>query len=307
MSVYRYQTNLLSDINQTLDILDNIKILSNRLLNTDFEDLDDLEESKITLRKILDLCEEVNRFLQSSQSNSEAIRNSLGIQLFLTRERTSKLGSENFSFNVSEFEEGRFLTLIQSVLQAQHEFQTFTKVSETRGLSEAKGVLGETLCHLVLAKFLPIAYFLDSQVGTSQETTTEDEAYQSAHRFLSQNPDYEFVIASRPFGGGQPYSLDVVNMIIHRRDVGNWLTQKHSTATYIAFECKTDSSRLSEDQKQFSYVKKQALRMFRNRSNIQDRSELGQDLLKALDENRVLYLASHIELESGKMTTKLIE
>lgn len=309
MSVYDHQTSLLADINEILDILDTVKALSNRLLDTDFEDLNDIEESEVTQCKILDLCEEADRFLQSSQAHSEAIRNILGLQMLLTKNQQNRSSSEKFSFNLSEFEEGRFLTFIKTVLQIQHDFQPFTKTSEARGLNETKGVLGESLCHLVLEKLLPFpgAYFLDGQLGETSDTTTEDLAYQFAHKFLSQHPEYEFVVAGRPFGGGQAYSLDVVNMLIHRKDVENWLAQKQSTATYIAFECKTNSSRLSPDQKQFSYVKRQALRMFKNSNNIQDRSQLGQDLLQALNENRVFYIASHIETESGKITAQLID
>lgn len=221
-----------------------------------------------------------------------------------------ELSSKNSLANIIEIdlntiENGNFAKLIQNIIDDQNEFQSFTKNSARQGMNLAKGVIGETLCGLVLGELYPNLYFLSGQMK-SIDTVNEELSYQAAQDFFSQNPDYKFAVAGRPFGGGQPYSVDVVYMLINRTDVENWINNKESTATYFVFEAKTDSSPLKKEQQQFSYVQNKAKQMAK--SNIdKDRTKVGKDILKALEDDRVLYAHSHIDTTSGKMKVQLIE
>lgn len=194
-------------------------------------------------------------------------------------------------------EEARF---IEAVLKSQNDLQTFPNISQ------AKGAIGESLCHTLLEKIVPKFYFLSGQVGEHIDTSTEGLSYKAAEKFFSQNPEYDYAIADRPFGGGQPYSLDVVEMLISRKDVENWNKNQQSTATYFVFESKTDSSKLSEAQGQFSYVVNQASYMSRNQKH-EDRSQLGKDLVEAANSNRVIYLTYHLDTKTGKVTARQIK
>jgi len=95
MTVYDNQVSLLSEINSTLSVLDQIKSLSNILSDINFdshgeEDEDEnndneTEEAKTVLREILELCDEANEHLKASQQHSEMIRAMLGVSnLFLS-------------------------------------------------------------------------------------------------------------------------------------------------------------------------------------------------------------------------------
>ncbi|MBE9116568.1 hypothetical protein IQ249_11720 [Lusitaniella coriacea LEGE 07157] len=207
---------------------------------------------------------------------------------------------DTLEINLKSVEDGNFFKLIQSVLESKNSSLAFPN------MNQAKGALGESLCHIVQDKLFSDIYFLEGKVGLSIETSTEQLAYKAAKEFLDRHPQYKTVVASRPFEGGQPYSLDAVNMLISRNDVENWLYNNKSTAIYFVFESKTDTARLSKSQKQFDYVKRQAMYMFKNRNKIEDRSQLGKDILTALEKNRVFYVTSHVDLKSGKLKAKFI-
>lgn len=95
-------------------------------------------------------------------------------------------------------------------------------------------------------------------------------------------------------------------MLISRKDVENWNQNQQSTAIYFVFESKTDSSKLSEAQGQFSYVVRQASYMYRNQKH-EDRSQLGKDLIEAAKTNRAIYIAYHLDTNSGKVTPRQIQ
>lgn len=191
-------------------------------------------------------------------------------------------------------------SFIEAVLKSQNDLQAFPNISQ------AKGAIGESLCHTLLEKIVPKFYFVSGQVGEHIGISTEGLSYKVAEKFFSQNPEYEYAIADRPFGGGQPYSLDVVEMLISRKDVANWNKNQQSTAIYFVFESKTDSSKLSEAQGQFSYVVNKASYMSRNQKH-EDRSQLGNDLIKAANSNRVIYLTYHLDTKTGKVTARQIK
>ncbi len=96
-------------------------------------------------------------------------------------------------------------------------------------------------------------------------------------------------------------------MLISKKDVENWYKQIQSTAVYFVFEAKTDKSKLSEAQGRFSYVAKQASYMAKNKKKIEDRSQVGKDLIEALERNKVIYITYHLDTNSGKVTAQLIQ
>ncbi len=296
------------NITRAVEELEEVRGISDRLLECT------VDEIYRYLAQLQDLCGQVTIEIKRSSDQLIEINAKWGSQPLNSylRQQPQQSSSSTvpgeeglaldiLGINLKNFEDGIFFKFIQSVLQVQNSFSAFPN------LNQAKGALGESLCHIVLNELFQNIYFLDGQVGVSMDTSSEELAYQAAHKFFTYHPKYEFAVASRPFGGGQPYSLDIVTMLINKSDVENWLRAKRSTATYFVFESKTDSARLSEKQRHFSYVKHQALYMFRNRNKIEDRSQLGKDLLKALDENRVLYVTSLIDLQTGNLTAKFIQ
>jgi hypothetical protein len=268
------------DVTKAVEALEEIKWLTDKLTECTVDEL----YSQIT--QLRNLYEEVAVDIRKAGADLIKINN--------------KWGSGSFKIDLNSHNNGRVIKLIKTVLQAQSDFQPF------QNLNQAKGILGETVCSIPLQKLFPTGYFLDGQKCENIDTISEELAYKSAHKFLSQHSNYEYAIVGRFFGGGQPYSLDVICMVINRKDVENWLHEQ-STATYFVFEAKTDSAQLSKAQSQFSYVQKQALHMFTNRNKIEDRSQLGQDLLKALSDHRVVYVTSHVGTESGKMRIRFIQ
>ncbi len=111
MTVYDNQVSLLSEINSTLSVLDQIKSLSNILSDTNFDGCDEededensndeTEEAKTLLCEILELCDEANEHLKASQQHSEMIRAMLGVNnLFLS---AISMGlPPNVALNISE-------------------------------------------------------------------------------------------------------------------------------------------------------------------------------------------------------------
>jgi hypothetical protein len=193
-----------------------------------------------------------------------------------------------------------FEKLLEILISAQDKFQIF------KTLNIAKGKIGESLCHAFLPEIIDSCFFLEGQTGLPVETTTEELAYQTAKEFLAKNPSTKYAIASRPFSGGDPYSVDSVLMLISRQDIENWEQLKRSSATYLVFECKTDSSQLSNSQSLSSYVEKQAKYMENNTLGLEDRHQLGKDLLQASSEGRVIYTAWHLDTPSGKIQARRI-
>ena len=193
-----------------------------------------------------------------------------------------------------------FGKLLQILISAKDKFQIF----KTPNI--AKGKIGESLCHAFLPEIIDTCFFLEGQTGLPVETTTEELAYQTAKEFLAKNPSTKYAIASRPFSGGDPYSVDSVFMVISRKDIENWEQLKRSSATYLVFECKTDSSQLSNSQSLSSYVEKQAKYMENNTLGLEDRHQLGEDLLQASSEGRVVYTAWHLDTPSGKIKARRI-
>jgi hypothetical protein len=203
-----------------------------------------------------------------------------------------------------------FAKLLNILIAAQDDYQIF------KTLNIAKGKTGESLCHAFLPEIMDSSFwFLEGQKGLTEETTTEELAYQAAKELFTQNlsikygyeHEYaEYAIASRDFSGGDPYSLDSVLMLINRKDVANWEQSKRSTANYLVFECKTDKSQLSKAQSLPSYVQKQAKYMENNKRRLEDRHQLGKDLLQASSEGRTAYIAWHLDTSSGKVTARRI-
>jgi hypothetical protein len=74
----------------------------------------------------------------------------------------------------------------------------------------------------------------------------------------------------------------------------------------LVFECKTDSSGLSDAQSLSSYVERQAKYMENNTLGLEDRHQLGEDLLQANSEGRVVYTAWHLDTPSGKIKARRI-
>lgn len=202
-----------------------------------------------------------------------------------------------------------FTTLVASLLEIQTHIQLFPSLKQNpkHNLNQTKGLLGEAVCSVLFEKIVPNFYFLDGQKGEDLNTSSEKITYKAAQDFFAQYQEYEYVVASRAFGGGQRCALDVVEMLISRKDVENWNKEKLSTAIYFVFEAKTDTSKLSKAQGQFSYVTKQASHMSRNTKKIEDRSQLGKDLIKAVANNRVIYIAYHLDTKSGKITARQIQ
>jgi hypothetical protein len=95
-------------------------------------------------------------------------------------------------------------------------------------------------------------------------------------------------------------------MLINRKDVENWERSDHSTANYLVFEAKTNKSELSKHQSLSSYVEKQAKYMENNTLGLEDRHQLGKDLLLANSEGRVIYTAWHLDIPSGKIKARRI-
>jgi len=197
--------------------------------------------------------------------------------------------------------EPNFAKLLNILIAAQDNYQIF------KNLNIAKGKIGESLCQTLLPEIMDSSFwFLEGQTGLTVETKTEELAYQAAKEFLTKNQSIEYAIASRDFSGGDPYSVDSVLMLISRKDVANWEQSKRSTATYLVFECKTDKSQLSKAQSLPSYVEKKAKYMENNTLGLEDRHQLGKDLLQANSEGKTAYIAWHLDTSSGKVTARRI-
>ena len=65
-------------------------------------------------------------------------------------------------------------------------------------------------------------------------------------------------------------------------------------------------SQLSKAQSLPSYVEKQAKYMENNKRRLEDRHQLGKDLLQASSEGRTAYIAWHLDTPSGKVTARRI-
>jgi hypothetical protein len=217
-----------------------------------------------------------------------------------------KWGTASLKRNLRDIEGGTFLKLIKGVQESQLGFQNVLAGSTQEQHIEklTKGIMGEALSHLLISEFFQGAYCLDGQTGNI-DTSSEEKAYTAARTYLNQHPEVEYVVASRPFGGGQPYSLDEVCMIINRQHIDAWFNDQQSKATYLVYESKTDSSALSEAQKQPSYVERQSAYMSRNKKH-EDRSQLGKDILTALQDGRVCYALFHLNTQSYELTTRFI-
>jgi hypothetical protein len=296
------------DITKAVEALEEIRWLTDKLTECTVDEL----YSKIA--QLQDLCEQVVAEIKlagehlieintkwGSESFKKDLKHKIRQNFYQGQLQQRNISLKDQEIDLNSYEDGSFIKLIQSIIKAQDDLHPF------QNSKQAKGIIGESLCHILLGELFPSSYFLEGQLGEYIDTVSEELAYKSAQEFLSQHPEYEYAVTERPFGGGQPYSLDVVCMIINRKDVENWVKKRQSTATYFVFESKTDSARLSTAQSQFSYVQRQALYMFKNRNNIEDRSQLGQDLLQAVSKNKVVYVTSHVDTESGKMKIQFIQ
>jgi hypothetical protein len=165
-----------------------------------------------------------------------------------------------------------------------------------------KGNIGEMLSSYILPELFPDGWMLDNK----DTIVSEEIAYGEARDFLIKHPDIQCVFVNREFSGGQSYAVDRVDMIITRQDLENWFSKWQSTARYLVFECKADSSKLTESQSHFNYVEKQAQYMSTNTRDLEDRKQLGKDLLAALQNNRVTYIHSHLSTSSGRLTASEI-
>ena len=93
MTVEDHKNSLLTDISKTLDTLDRVKSLFSKLDDMSFEDENEDEgEASFVLRKVLDLCEEAGKYLNSSQQHCEVIINILG-DIFSPTLKSSSQGS----------------------------------------------------------------------------------------------------------------------------------------------------------------------------------------------------------------------
>ncbi len=324
MTVHSHKDSLLLKIESTLSVIDEIQTLSNKLdginFDSSYEDDEENEDSENNddeiietieiLNQILNLCDKARQSLETGQQHSGTIVDTLGTNLSLTT--SSSISSKNgVSSNdpnpnmaigatyTTQLEQD-FAKLLNILIAAQDNFQIF------KTLNIAKGKIGESLCHSFLPEIMDSSFFLEGQTGSTVETNTEELAYQTAKGFLTKNPSIEYAIGSRDFSGGDPYSVDSVLMLINRKDVANWEQSKRSTAKYLVFECKTDKSQLSKAQSLPSYVQKQAKYMENNTLGLEDRHQLGKDLLQASSEGRTAYIAWHLDTPSGNVTARRI-
>lgn len=203
------------------------------------------------------------------------------------------------TFNLELNLDSPFIQLVEAVLKAQEEHHAFSN------LRQAKGAIGESLSHTFFNAILPNFYFLNGQ-AQDVDTSSEKLAYKAAREFFSNNQECNYVIADRPFGGGAPYSVDLVQMLITRQDVENWEAKNQRTANYFVFEAKTDTSTLSKKQRKFSYVIEKASQMSNNRP-YRDRRQVGNELLNAVQDNRVIYIMFHLDTQSGRAIAKSIQ
>jgi len=300
----------------TIDDLDHINSLSKKLLELPVEELgrelnlisELLDEATQTLRKAsVHLFAGIEGWgeipfstITSTLSNTSSIPMSYGAAINTIAANHANLNMAVGVTYTTQLEPD-FAKLLNILIAAQDNYQIF------KTLNIAKGKIGESLCHAFLPKIIDSSFFfLEGQTGLTVETTTEELAYQTAKEFLTKNPSIEYAIASRDFSGGDPYSLDSVLMLINRKDVANWEQSKRSTAKYLVFECKTDKSQLSKAQSLPSYIEKQAKYMENNTLGLEDRHQLGKDLLQASSEGRTAYIAWHLDTPSGKVTARRI-
>jgi hypothetical protein len=304
------------EIGNAVDNLDQINSLSKKLLELPVEQLgrelefisELLDETKQTVRKAsARLFEGIEGWGETSFSTTTPTSSNRGFTPMSPSSATNAPTSNNPKLNmaVGAIYETRlepdFVKLLNALISTQDNYQLF----KTPNI--AKGKIGESLCHTFLAEVIDSSFwFLEGQTGSTIETTTEELAYQVAKEFLTKNPSIEYAIASRPFSGGDPYSVDSVLMLINRKDVENWKQLKRSTANYLVFESKTDKSQLSKAQSLSSYVEKQAKYMENNTLGLEDRAQLGKDLLQANSEGRVIYTAWHLDIPSGKIKARRI-
>ena len=284
----------------------------------------DVEELSYFFRQLQELCEELDQQLSQTGDNLLEINHNWGdaaVTHYSPHNRVphgsnfacsssisaiNTIASNNANLNMTVGAtyttqlEPDFVKLLNALISAQDNYQIF------KNLNIAKGKIGESLCHAFLPEVMDSSFFLEGQTGLTVETTTEKLAYQAAKEFLTKNPSIEYAIASRDFSGGDPYSVDSVLMLINRKDVANWGKSKRSTANYLVFECKTDKSQLSKAQSVPSYVQKQAKYMENNTLGLEDRHQLGKDLLQAISEGRTAYIAWHLDTSSGKVTARRI-
>jgi len=308
-----------------IDDLDHINSLSKKLLELPVEELgrelnlisELLEEATQTLRKAsIHLFTGVEGWgeisfstITSDLSNTNSIPISSGTVINTIASNHANLNMAVGATYTTQLEPN-FAKLLNILIAAQKDRQIF------KTLNIAKGKIGESLCHAFLPEIMDSSFwFLEGQTGLTVETTTEELAYQAAKELFTQNlsikygyeHEYaEYAIASRDFSGGDPYSVDSVLMLINRKDVANWEQSKHSTAKYLIFECKTDKSQLSKAQSLPSYVEKQAKYMENNKRRLEDRHQLGKDLLQASGEGRTAYIAWHLDTSSSKVTARRI-
>lgn len=91
MTIQDRETSLLSEANKTLQVLDDIKPLARRLkplarrlLNSDYDRDNNLDEIRSILRRLIGLCDEGSKYLVNCQQHAELLRAMLGVDIFLS-------------------------------------------------------------------------------------------------------------------------------------------------------------------------------------------------------------------------------
>jgi len=195
--------------------------------------------------------------------------------------------------------------LVKTVLDPN---MALNKVLGGSGNNQVKGTIGEAISSYVMSQMftypgcylLSESYEIVNREKRHSDINSEELAYRATVDYFEKHPSQEYVLADRPFEGGQKGSVDSVIMLISREDTENWKKGNPCKSVYFVFEAKADSSRLSESQKSSNYVKEQAARMY-NTTQYDSRKQLGSDLLKAVNEDRVHYISYNLDTQNSKV------
>lgn len=177
------------------------------------------------------------------------------------------------------------------------------------GNNRAKGTVGEAIAGYVMSDIFtyPDCYLLSDSYEIvngekrHREINSEELAYKAAVDYFEKNPNQEYVLADRPFEGGDKCAVDVVIMLISREDAENGKKGNPCQSVYFVFEAKTDSSELTTKQKSPDYPQNQAARMYKNTLRYEARKQLGLDLLRAVQDDRVHYIFYKLITGTGQV------
>jgi hypothetical protein len=177
------------------------------------------------------------------------------------------------------------------------------------GNNPAKGTVGEAIAGYVMKNIFPYphcsllseSYEIVNGEKRHREIHSEELAYKAAVDYFEKNPNQEYVLADRPFEGGDKCAVDVVIMLISREDAENGKKGNPCQSVYFVFEAKTDSSELTTKQKSPDYPQKQAEYMSTNKRKYKARKQLGLDLLRAVQDDRVHYIFYKLRTDTGEL------